>query len=151
MAQNREHNLPSTSRTAAHLPRILGDWIPNVWGDWLGDFGELGGGEQTGLTLSEDKENIHVEASMPGLKSDDIEVNLEKGILRIKGERQEEEQDKDKKFYRKATRTFSYNLMLPGNVDESLEPTAVYQDGLMKITFKKNKNQQGKKIKVKGT
>lgn len=148
MAQNQETNLPT--KLTSRLPRIWGDWIPNTWGDWLGDLAEFGNGEQTGLTLSEDKENIQVEASMPGLNANDIEVNLEKGILRIKGERKEEEQDKDKKFYRKATRSFSYNLMLPGNVDEALEPKAVYQDGLMKITFKKTKSQQGKKIKVKG-
>lgn len=152
MAQSQDPNLlPSKTfpRLASRLPRIWGDWIPNIWGDFSADLGELVGGEQTGLTLSEDKENIHVEAAMPGLKASDIEVHLEKGILRIRGERQNEEQDKDKKFYRRASSSFSYNLMLPANIDESLEPKATYQDGIMKITFKKTKSQQGKKIKVK--
>ena len=47
--------------------------------------------ESTGLTVSEDKKSFYVEASMPGLNPENIEVTLEKGILWVRGEKQEEE------------------------------------------------------------
>lgn len=123
--------------------------FPSMWEDMFGDLREIGS-EQSGLTVSEDKQNIYIEAALPGLKAGDIEVTLEdKGILRISGEKKEEEQDKDKRYYRRASTSFSYRLALPGQIDESKEPKATYQDGIMKITFTKTPKSQAKKITVK--
>lgn len=116
------------------------------WEDVVGEIAQLG--QHDGLSIYEDKTNVYVEAALPGLKSNDIDVTLERGILHIKGEKKEEEEDKDKKFYRKATSSFSYRVALPSAVDESSEPKATYKDGIMKITFAKSKQSQGKKIEV---
>lgn len=86
---------------------------------------------------------------MPGLKSEEIEINLNKGTLWIKGEKKEEATDKDKKFYSKSTRSFSYSIALPEQVDESQEPEATYKDGVLKISFKKAKTSEAKRINIK--
>lgn len=103
----------------------------------------------SGLSISEDDEHVYIEASVPGLKSDDIEVTFHKGILRIKGEREEKEEDKKKSFYREATSKFHYHVMVPGNINPNVEPEARYENGVMKVTFNKEAEEQPKKIQVK--
>ena len=106
-------------------------------------------GGHTGLSISEDKDHVFVEADMPGLKADDIELTFERGTLWIRGEKKEEETNKDKKYYRKALKSFSYRVVVPGAIDEKKEPEADYKDGVIKITFHKTQQGQAKKIKVK--
>ena|SRR5690606_32537557 len=106
------------------------------------------GMDQSGLSLSEDNNHIFVEAKMPGLNAEDIDVTLENGMLRIQGERKEEEADKEKKYHRKASYTYSYRITLPTQADETA-PEAKYKNGVMSITFPKRKENTGKKITVK--
>lgn len=105
--------------------------------------------DHSGISLSEDDKHVFVEANMPGLKADDIEIHLEKGTLSVRGVKKEEEKDKAKKYYRKATRSFSYSINLPSQVDESKDAEAAYKDGVLKVTFAKSANQKGKKITIK--
>lgn len=122
--------------------------LPSIWED----VEDLGGllEEQTGLTVYEDQKNVYVETALPGLKPGDIEITLDKGVLWIRGEQKEEEENKEKKYYRKAQRSFSYRVTLPSQIDEAKEPQATYKDGIMKVTFVKSKQSQAKKISVKG-
>lgn len=104
----------------------------------------------TGLSVSSDDKNIYVEADVPGLTAKDIEVSIDnEGLLWIKGEKKEE--DRSKKYYRKATHSFSYCIPLWDEVDEKIEPQATCKDGVMLITFvkKKEKQVEAKKIEVK--
>lgn len=103
--------------------------------------------EQNGIELSEDDTNVYVHAPMPGLKPNDIDVNIENGMLQIKGERKEEENDKNKKFYRKAQRLFCYQVALPSQVDDS-QAKCDYNNGVLELTVPKTKSNQTKKIKV---
>lgn len=103
----------------------------------------------SGLTISEDEHSVFVEAAMPGLTGDQIEVTFDKGVLWLRGSANEEETDKKKKFYRKASSSFSYRLMVPGKIDENQEPTATYKNGVMKVVFQKIPESMPKKITVK--
>ena len=111
---------------------------------WLQDFSD-----PSGLSVYEDENNVFVEAALPGLKAEEIEMTFEKGILWIKAEKKEEAEDKSKKFYRKATSTFSYRVAVPGDVDENREPEAVYSDGMLQVIFSKSKKHEPKKITIK--
>lgn len=103
----------------------------------------------SGLTISEDDNSVFVEAAMPGLSSDQIEVTFDKGVLWLRGNANEEETDKKKKFYRKASSSFSYRLMVPGKIDENQEPDAIYKNGVMKVTFHKVPEKEPKKLTVR--
>ncbi len=103
------------------------------------------------IAVSEDDKNVFIEAHMPGLDSDDIEVTYHKGQLWLRGSKKEEEKDKKKKYYRYASSSFSYRLAVPGDIDEKSEPDAEYKNGVMKVTFKKLAEAQPKKITVKKT
>ncbi len=104
--------------------------------------------EHTGLSVSEDDNNIYVEAALPGLKQDDVQITFENGTLWIKGERQEEQKDKKRSFYKKCQSSFSYHLNVPGHIDEKKDPSASFKDGVVQITFAKAKEKKAKEIKI---
>ena len=135
------HRFPSF----ANWPSMHWPMFNEMEQELLGDFLS----QKNGLTLSEDQKNIYIEAAMPGLKAEDIDVSFDQGILMIKGDKKEETEDKEKTFYRRASSTYSYQLSLPSHVDANKEPKASYKDGIMKITFAKEAHSQAKKIPVK--
>ena len=113
------------------------------------DLWKLEEKNESGLSVSEDNNNIYVEAHLPGLKPEDIELTYDKGMLWIHGEKHEQEQDKKKKYYKKASSSFSYRVQIPGLIDDKKEPEAVYRDGIMKVNFAKSAKKESKKIKFK--
>lgn len=106
-------------------------------------------GTQGGLTVSEDEKNVYVEAAIPGIDPNDVEVTMDRGMLWIRGEAQEEEKDKKKKFYRRAQQAFSYRVAVPGDVDPNAEPQAEYRNGMLMVTFPKSAAAQPKRITIK--
>lgn len=100
------------------------------------------------VTLAEDDQNIYVEAKMPGLSIDDIEVTLDDRTLWIRGERKEEKKEK-KKYYQKSVYSYSYRVTIPSYADEK-KLEANYEDGVMVVTFKKHaREKKGQTIVVK--
>lgn len=117
----------------------------NVDDDWaLNEFSN-----PSGLTVSEDDQHVYVEAALPGIKPDEIEMIFDKGVVWIKAEKREESEDKKKKYYRKAMSTFSYRVAVPGDVDESKQPEATIKYGVLRATFFKTKVGTAKKIPIK--
>ncbi len=112
--------------------------------EWVQDFSE-----PSGLSVSEDEDNVYVEAALPGIKPQDIEMTFEKGVLWIKAEKKEESQEKNKKYYRKSTSSFSYRVAVPGNVEENKHPEAVCKNGILQVTFTKTKKGEPTKIPIK--
>jgi HSP20 family protein len=135
-----------------HLPKTFFSSFPNIRFPLLNlleneKWEPMSLDENSGLSVYEDKNKITVEAAMPGLSAENIEITFEKGILWIKGEKESEEEGK--KYYNKASTSFSYRVFVPGNIDEKKEPEAEYKDGIMKVTFLKKKEAEPKKIKIK--
>lgn len=126
-------------------PRFPFSLFENVDDDW--DFHEFT--SPTGLTVSEDDKHVYVEAALPGIKNDEIDMSFDKGVLWIKAEKKEETEDKKKKYYRKAMSSFSYRIAVPGDIDEGKEPSAVCKNGVLKVTFQKSKGGTSKKISIK--
>ncbi len=110
---------------------------------WLENFSE-----PSGLSVSEDEKHVYVEAAVPGLKPEEIEMTFDKGILWIKGEKQEEDENKNKKYYRKALKTFSYRIAVPGNIDESKQPEATCKHGILRVTFTKTSKSESRRIPI---
>lgn len=99
-----------------------------------------------GLSVYEEGDNLVIEAALPGLLAEGIEVTHAHGYILIEGEKKEEETKR--KYYRKATHSFFYRVPIPPGVDMQQEPEAVYADGIMRIIFKKGAK-KGKTIPVK--
>lgn len=102
----------------------------------------------SGLTVSEDENNVYVEAAVPGIDPQQVEVTFDKGVLWIRGSEEQTEGDEKKKYYRKASQAFSYRVAVPGEIDDS-EPEATCKNGIMKVVFKKAPQTQPKRLTVK--
>lgn len=129
------------------IPRSVFEWprFPKLWDEDEDFF--MAASHPSGLTVSEDEKQVYVEAQVPGVDADKIEVTFDKGVLWIKG--QQEQEEKDKKYYRKAASSFSYHVRLPDTVSASEEPEASCKNGVMKVVFQKTPETQPKKIAVK--
>lgn len=120
-------------------------FLENADDDWdVQEFSNL-----SGLSVSEDDKHVFVEAALPGIRPEEIDMSYDKGILWIKAEKKEETDDKKKKYYRKALSTFSYRIAVPGEIDESKEPEAICKDGVLKVIFFKAHKGPTKKIPIK--
>lgn len=104
--------------------------------------------ESSGLSISEDEKYVYIEAYVPGIKSEEIELSLNQGVLWIKAIKKEEAKDTKKKFYRKANSSFSYSILLPSAVDETKIPEAICKNGIVKIKFNKPQIQEYKKNSI---
>lgn len=128
------------------VPRSFFDFpsrLPSLWDDDWMSLKDTGG-----LTVSEDGKYVTVEAELPGLTADQMEVTYSKGVLWLRGSATESAEDKKKKFYRKSSRSYSYHVRVPGQIDENKEPTVTHKDGVVKVTFEKIPTPQPKKLKV---
>jgi len=105
--------------------------------------------DESDISISEDNKHLYVEAAVPGVSADEIEINYEKGILTIQADKKEETRSKDRKFYRKTNKHFFYRIPIPGCVNENEVPEASCKDGLLKLSFLKLKEDSKKKISIK--
>lgn len=93
----------------------------------------------------------HVDVDLPGVKKEDIKVDLNKGVLTISGERKTKEEVKQEDYYKIETYfgKFSRSFTLPDNVDiENIEEKS--DNGVLEIVIPKLKDDVSKKsIEIK--
>ncbi len=120
---------------------------------------ERGEGETTAavewapaVDIKEEVDRYVVHADLPGVKPEDIDVDLQNGVLTIKGHRETEAKE-EKENYKRIERIFGSfyrRFALPESVDEEgIE--AKYDNGVLTITIPKKPQHQPKKITVQTT
>jgi len=101
------------------------------------------------IDISETEDQFLISAELPGMKKEDITINLENSRLTISGERTLEKQDKGKKYHRVETSygSFERSFQLPDNVDEE-SISASYENGLLDISITKSEQEVKKQIEI---
>jgi HSP20 family protein len=101
------------------------------------------------LDVKEGKDEITVKADLPGLKKEEIQVNVDNGVLTISGERKHEEKSEDEGWHRveRSYGSFRRSVRLPQDV-ESSKVKAEYKDGVLSVTLAKSEASKPKAIKV---
>ncbi len=101
------------------------------------------------VDISETDTNFEVSVALPGIKKDDIQVDLENGELSISGERKFENEEEGKNYHRVETGfgTFNRSFQLPDSVDEE-SVVATYQNGVLNIMINKSEQKVKKQIKI---
>lgn len=117
---------------------------PNIWDDE--DFPTVAGSDN--LDVYETKDESVVKANVAGVNPDKVEITFEKGVLTISA-REESEEKEGKRYYKKATRSYSYRVAVPGSIDLATEPEAKVEHGIVTVTFKKAEEAKPKKISIK--
>jgi HSP20 family protein len=99
------------------------------------------------------KDNVyHVEAELPGLNRDDLDVNIEGNILTLRGERKMSKERKEEDFLLRESQygSFLRRLTLPDGVDSD-KVQAKYDNGILMITMPMTKKLTGgRKVLVEG-
>ena len=124
-------------------------------------FNEFGGPEDRGrsrltaagfvppVDVYEDEKQIVLKLEVPGVKLEDLDIQLENQRLTVKGERRFESEEKAENFHRIERRfgSFTRSFTLPQTVDtESV--TATSDAGVLTISLAKKAEAQPKQVKI---
>lgn len=93
---------------------------------------------------------IMIKAELPGVNKDDISIDVNNGVLSIKGERKHEEDVNEDNYYRKERfyGKFQRAFTLPDNADpDKIE--AGFKDGVLEVKVPKTEQSKGKKVEIK--
>ncbi len=118
-----------------------------------GTEGELTRGAWNPVVDIFDKEDsIIIHAELPGVKKNDISVEIKDNMLILKGERSVNEEVKEENYYRKERSfgSFQRAFTLPVPVDPD-KIKATYKDGVLEIKLEKPEKEIPKKIRVEIT
>ena len=125
----------------------LGRLFSDAWSRWPH--------EETGLMapaldVSEDEEALTVSAELPGLKKEDVKIQVDGGVLSISGEKTEESEEKGRTFHRRERRhgAFHRSVTLPSGVDCD-KADAEMHDGVLCIRFPWSEAAKPKMLKIK--
>lgn len=101
------------------------------------------------MDVVRDGDNITVNASLPGLRPDDIDVMIEDGVLTIKAETKSEEERKEGGYLVRERRSGSFHraLRLPEQVDTD-KAELHYENGVLTITLPVVESKKAKHLKV---
>lgn len=118
------------------------------WSDQEEDW--FGGAMMPSVDLSETDNAVEVRMDLPGVKAENIDIQIHGNLLTVKAERHEEKEKKDRTFHRveRHTGSVSRTITLPTQVNEG-EVAAEYHDGVLAITLPKSEESKSKRIKVK--
>ena len=101
------------------------------------------------VDIKETDKAFIITADVPGVDPKDIEVNMENGVLTIRGERKEEKEE-EKEGYKRIERvrgTFYRRFTLPDTADAE-KISARSKNGVLEITIPKQEKVQPRKIEV---
>ena len=123
-------NMPSAGRDEA---MALVDWAPTV-------------------DVMETDEEFQIRAELPGVEKKDVKLSVENGVLLISGHREQEKEEKGKRYHRieRAYGNFARSFTVPEAVDAE-KVTADFKNGLLTVRLPKSEKARPKSIEVKVT
>ncbi len=101
------------------------------------------------VDIYEDEHKIVLKLEVPGLKQEDLDIQLENNTLTVRGERKFEKEEKEENFHRIERRygSFYRAFTIPNTVNpESVK--ADYDAGVLRVQLEKRAEAKPKQIKV---
>lgn len=137
----RTEQNPELEHISHWFNRILQTPISPLWESWQSTAAPL--------DVSDDGKNFRVVASVPGAKPEDIDVNIENGILTLSGEiKHEAEEEKANYYHKEISRgAFRRSIKLPENAQPD-KVQANFQNGILTINIPEKETKEHKVLKV---
>lgn len=101
------------------------------------------------VDIVENKDEFVVKADMPGVKKEDLKLDVQNNTLVIKGNKKQEEKVEKDNYIRveRSYGSFIRSFSLPTNVD-STKINAKFTDGVLEIKIPKKEEAKPKEIKI---
>lgn len=117
----------------------------------FGDEGIARGAWMPNVDIYENKDQIVLEAELPGMNREDFDLSIENNIITLRGERRFEKKDDGDNYHRveRAYGTFTRSFTLPQTVSAE-GATADYKNGVLRVTLPKREEVKARRIEVKG-
>ena len=103
------------------------------------------------VDVEETPSEFIIKAEMPGFSENDVKITVDKHVLHISGEVNEEDKEKEGKKYlirERRHESFDRSFSLPDGLDES-KISAGFENGILTVTLPKTPEEQPRKIEVK--
>ena len=102
------------------------------------------------IDMYQTDDEIVVKASLPGVKADDVQINVSGEVLTIKGESKQMEEKNEKSWHMREQRwgSFERSVALPTEV-VSDQAKAEFENGILVITLPKAEEVKPKTISIK--
>jgi HSP20 family protein len=133
----------------ASFEQEMDDLLSRFQADWSGDLAAAVAIPP--VDVSETDDSLEVRLDVPGLKPEEIDIEITGNTLRVSGEHKEEKEEKGKTWHRLERRSaaFARAVSLPAPVKEG-QVNAACKDGVLTITLPKTEAAKTRKIAVKG-
>ena len=115
-------------------------------------FGEEGigrGAWNPSVDIYENKDQIVLEAELPGMKQEDFELTVENNVITLRGERQFEKKEESDNYHRveRSYGSFTRSFTLPQTVSAE-GATAEYTNGVLRVTLPKREETKARRIQI---
>lgn len=103
------------------------------------------------VDIFENKENLILEAELPGMDRDDFELSFENSVLTLKGERKFEKKTEGDNYHRveRSYGEFTRSFTLPQTVTVD-GVKAEFNNGILHVSLPKREETKARKIEVAG-
>jgi HSP20 family protein len=135
------------------FPR-LAEWDAEIprWMTRLFEEEEIGRGMEfvPNANVLETEKAVEVTLELPGIKPEEVKVEMVEGRLAVSGEKREEKEEKGKTFHRIERRAGAFRrlISLPAAVEEA-HAEATFANGVLKVTLPKVPEAMPRMIPVK--
>ena len=135
--------------------RMLQDEVNRLFSSNLSrsfdDEGLMRGAWTPSVDIYENKDQIVLEAELPGMNREDFELTIENNVLTLRGERRFEKQDDTDNYHRveRAYGSFTRSFTLPQTVSAE-NATADYKNGVLRVVLQKREEVKARRIEVGG-
>ncbi len=104
------------------------------------------------VDIFENQNQIVLEAELPGIKPEDVEISIENNVLTLHGERKFEKKDEGDNFHRveRSYGSFTRSFTLPPTVS-SENAIAEFENGVLRLTLAKREEAKPRRIEIKGS
>jgi HSP20 family protein len=117
----------------------------------FGDEGIGRGAWAPSVDIYENKDQIVLEAELPGMQQEDFDLTIENNVITLRGERRFEKTDESDNYHRveRSYGTFTRSFTLPQTVSAD-EAKAEYNNGVLRVTLPKREEAKSRRIQVTG-
>jgi HSP20 family protein len=138
------------ARRGSEPVRTFDDLVSRMFDDWMPRFGGEGRGWSPAVDMIDKKNEIVLRADLPGLEQKDIKVDVDNGMLTIRGSRQSEQEAKEDDYYccERWAGSFTRTMTLPTGIDAD-KIKATFKNGVLEVHIPKAPHAAGKSIEVK--